>query len=165
MQAPSIMRRLGASLYEFTLLFGIYFITGALVQVLYQLVGQVAPTWAIQFVIFIAFGLYFSHSWQKAGQTLAQRTWHIKVLNSTGQLPTAVQAWLRYGLAYLGVLPALLLTFAHFSRDNLSGFFAQTIILIIINWLALLGTSFMNPQRRALHEVISGTRSVLYYIK
>jgi uncharacterized RDD family membrane protein YckC len=167
--APSIARRLGSSIYEFTLLFGIYFVTGALIQVGFTLLGLPTSTWFLQLVIFVVFGWYFSHSWQKAGQTLAQRTWHIKVVGTSEQLPTAKQAWLRYIAAYLGVLPALLMAFtlihrndgsSNLDRSNISEFFVQIILVLLINWLALLGTAWLNPQRRALHEVISGTRSV-----
>ena len=167
-QAPSIARRLGASIYEFTLLFGIYFVTGAGVQTAYTLMGQTAPIWVIQLVIFMVFGWYLAHSWQKVGQTLAQKTWHIQILSQSGSLPSAKQAWLRYVASYLGILPALLmaLTSLHpnpsapiLNHDNLSVFFVQTIVFITANWLALLGTSLMNPQRRAIHEIISGTRS------
>ncbi|MGL4767580.1 MAG: RDD family protein [Formosimonas sp.] len=154
MPAPTFIRRLSASFYEFALLFGIYFITGLLVQALCGLLGQTAPRWLMQLVIFVAFGLYFSHSWQKAGQTLAQRTWRIKVLNSHNQLPNAQQAWLRYIAAYLGLLPALLIL-EFLPHNNV-----HSIVLIALNWLTLLGTAFMSPQRRALHEVISKTRSV-----
>ena len=167
---PSLARRLGASIYEFTLLFGIYFITGALVQVLFTLIGQSAPTWVIQLLIFGVLGWYFSHSWQKAGQTLAQRTWHIKVLNMTEQLPNAKQAWLRYLASYLGILPGLLMALTLLAQkplnhENAGGFYIQMMLILLINWLALMGTSLMNPKRRALHELLSGTRSVYISVK
>jgi uncharacterized RDD family membrane protein YckC len=165
--APAILRRFAASIYEFALLFGIYFIVGGLVQVAFALVGKTAPIWVLQITIFLAFGYYFTYSWTRAGQTLAQKTWHIQVTQVDGvKHVTHKQAWLRYVFSYLGVLPALLLLFTQThgqtsaEGDNAMVIYIQVILFMIINCLALLGTSLMNPQRRAVHEVLSGSRTI-----
>lgn len=164
---PSIPRRFAACLYEFVLLFGIYFITGGLVQVLFTLIGQKAPIWLTQVVIFLVFGYYFTYSWTKTGQTLAQKTWHIQVTQLDGKtLLTRKQAWLRYVLSYFGVLPALVLLYTQVhgrvSADgaNASSVYIQVILFMTLNCLALLGTSLMNPQRRTIHEVMSSSQTV-----
>ena len=165
--APAIPRRFAASIYEFALLFGIYFIVGGLVQVAFTLIGQTAPIWVLQLVIFLAFGYYFTYSWTRSGQTLAQKTWHIQVTQADGRSRvTQKQAWLRYIFSYLGILPALLLLFTQMhghtsvEGDNAMVIYIQVIVFMVINCLALLGTSLMNPQRRAVHEVLSGSRTI-----
>ncbi|TDR32406.1 RDD family protein [Hydromonas duriensis] len=166
---PSIPRRFAACLYEFVLLFGIYFITGGLIQVLFTLIGQKTPIWFTQLVIFLMFGFYFTYSWRKAGHTLAQKTWHIQVVQLDGKtLLTNKQAWLRYILSYFGVLPALLLLYTQIhgqisaSGDNATAVYIQTIGFLSLNCVALLGTALMNSERRTIHEVLSETRSVYF---
>ena len=121
----------------------------------------------LQITIFLAFGYYFTYSWTRAGQTLAQKTWHIQVTQADGHTRvTHKQAWLRYVFSYLGVLPALLLLFTQMhgqtsaEGDNAMVIYIQVIVFMTINCLALLGTSLMNPQRRSIHEVLSGSRTI-----
>ena len=165
--APAILRRFAASIYEFALLFGIYFIVGGLVQVAFELVGKTAPIWVLQITIFLAFGYYFTYSWTRAGQTLAQKTWHLKITQTDGcSRVTNKQAWLRYAFSYLNVLPALLLLLTQMhgktsaEGDNAMVVYIQVILFMTTNCLALLGTSLMNPQRRALHEILSNSRTI-----
>ena len=164
---PAILRRFAASIYEFALLFGVYFIVGGLVQVAFALVGKTAPIWMLQITIFLAFGYYFTYSSPRAAQTLARQTWHIQVTQADGHTRvTHKQAWLRYVFSYLGVLPALLLLFTQMhgqtsaEGDNAMVIYIQVIVFMTINCLALLGTSLMNPQRRSIHEVLSGSRTI-----
>lgn len=161
---PTIARRIAASLYEFILLFGIFFVTGALVQLAFVFTGQTAPFWVLQLAIFVAFGFYFSHSWTRSGQTLAQKTWHIHVSQAdNNQTLTAYHAWRRYVAGYLGVFPALLLLFPQIHRINpeqSGAVYGQVVLFLCINWLALIGTAWLNPERRTIHEVLSNSRTI-----
>lgn len=164
---PSIFRRFAACLYEFVLLFGIYFIAGIAVQILFTMMGQTAPSWVLQLTIFVAFAYYFVMSWTRAGQTLAQRTWHLKVTQADGvQKLTTKQALLRYVFSYFGILPALMILYTQMhgsnspSKDDMMVVYIQAIIFLTLNCLALLGTSLMNPERRTIHELISSSRTI-----
>lgn len=161
-KAPTLLRRAAANLYELALLFGIACITSFLWVIAFQLTGNQAPIWLLQIVIFFTFGFYFSYSWQKSGQTLAQKTWRIKVVNTNQQLPNAKQAWLRYMTSYLGLLPALFLIteFTHNHQENIKNTLFIS-LFFSLNWLALLGTSLTNTERQTLHERFSNTRSIL----
>lgn len=46
---------------------------------------------------------YFCFFWCKTGQTLAMKTWRIKLENSEGKLLSPVQSLTRFALALLGV--------------------------------------------------------------
>lgn len=167
MNSPSIARRLGASAYEFVLLFGIFFIVGVLIQALQGLMGLQLPRWLQQIILFIAMGGYFAYCWRRGGQTLAQKTWHIQIQSASASThPTISQSWMRYTAgALLGTLPALVLIQLVFFSSlvatvNTSVAFISVFLLLVTNWLALLGTSLLRRDRRALHEVISHTCSV-----
>lgn len=157
-------RRIWSSLYELALLFGITFITAFVVQILTTLLGITLPSWAHSLIFFMVMGLYFTYCWTHGGQTLAQRTWQLKVTQANGQAMRYTQAWLRYTLAYLGVLPAFLIAWTQIhqntSHPSAASTYTLTIGLALINWLALLGTSLAHPQKIALHERLSRTRTV-----
>ena len=159
-----IARRVWSSLYELALLFGINFVTALVVQILLTLVNGQLPDWGHSLIFFSVMGLYFSYCWTHGGQTLAQRTWRLKVTQTNGNAINYRQAWLRYTLAYLGVLPAFLITWTqihnHTQMLGASAIYTIAIGLAMLNWLALLGTGLAHPQRIALHERLSGTRTV-----
>jgi hypothetical protein len=60
------------------------------------------------------------------------------------------------------VLPALLFTQTFSASPNATLSFTLLIgaISMTLNWLALLGTSMLNQQRRALHEILSNTATL-----
>ncbi len=47
-------------------------------------------------------GAYFALFWRK-GQTLAMKTWRIRMVNQTGEAPSVAQVWLRFALASLNL--------------------------------------------------------------
>ena len=159
-----IARRIWSSLYELALLFGINFVTALVVQILLTLLHIRLPNWAHSLIFFGVMGCYFSYCWTHGGQTLAQRTWHLKVTQTNGNTVGFGQAWLRYTLAYLGVLPAFLITWTqihnHTQSLGASAIYTLAIGLALLNWLALLGTGLIHPQKIALHERLSGTRTI-----
>jgi uncharacterized RDD family membrane protein YckC len=158
-----IARRIWSSLYELALLFGINFVTALVVQILLTLLNVQLPNWGHSLIFFGVMGLYFSYCWTHGGQTLAQRTWRLKVTQTNGNAIGYRQAWLRYTLAYLGVLPAFLITWTqihnHVQTLGASAIYTLAIGLALLNWLALLGTGLAHPQKIALHERLSGTRT------
>lgn len=156
-------RRIWSSLYELALLFGLTFVTAFATQILLTLVNIQIPAWGHSIIFFIVIGAYFTYCWTHGGQTLAQRTWRLKTTDTNGNLINYGQAWLRYTLAYLGVLPALLIAWTQLHSHqtySASTAYSLSIGLALINWLALLGTALAHPQKIALHERLSGTRTI-----
>jgi len=58
----------------------------------------------LQFFLWLATGAYFVWCWVKTGQTLACKTWKIKLVNQTSTQLSTKQAMLRYTLASASML-------------------------------------------------------------
>ncbi|TAK92224.1 MAG: RDD family protein [Burkholderiaceae bacterium] len=120
-QAPSLRARFGSAIYEGVLLFGVLFIFA---YPYLALTHQIFPLpdlqrHLFQFYIFLVLGGYFVFFWCRSGQTLAMKTWHVRLVATGGQPPQPGRAALRYALAWLS-FSAFLLGFlwALFDRDR-----------------------------------------------
>lgn len=102
MGAPSLRRRLACNLYEVLLLLAVLFVAAFPIA---ALTGKLPPEVGIavlRLYLFLVAGLYFALFWRK-GQTLAMKTWRIRLVAATGSVPSRTQVWLRYGLACLNL--------------------------------------------------------------
>jgi len=102
---PSIKRRLICMVYEALLLAGVAFFAGL---VFLGVTGASPDGWmrhAFQVYLFVVLGLYFVGSWRRGGQTLAMKTWKLRLVSADGSRITLRQALVRY----LCVWPCLLL--------------------------------------------------------
>jgi uncharacterized RDD family membrane protein YckC len=91
--------------------------------------------------------------WSK-GQTLAMKTWDIKIVDRSGLPITQSRALLRYVLSWLWFLPAL----AGVSPYKLSG--AESVVLVI-GWVAVWAIlSRFQSDGQFWHDAWSGTRLV-----
>jgi len=116
---PSRMRRMACFIYEGILLFGVVFIAGYLFDTMTQSRHALMHREARQAWLFIVLGLYFIWFWTHGGQTLAQKTWHIRVVDrSTGLPPGLLRASLRYVLCWPLALSGLGLVWSWFDRDR-----------------------------------------------
>lgn len=93
-------------LYEGMLMFGVVFISGYLFSTLTQTRHALDNRHMQQAFLFVVFGIYFTWFWAK-GQTLAMKTWHIRVVDRCGAALTQPRALLRYTLSWLWFLPPL----------------------------------------------------------
>jgi uncharacterized RDD family membrane protein YckC len=153
LKAPSLGRRMACWLYEGMLMFGVVFIAGYLFGTLSQTRNAMDNRHALQAFLFIVFGIYFVWLWSK-GQTLAMKTWDIRVVDRAGQPITQARALLRYVLAWLWFLPAL----AGIAPFNLSG--AESSVFII-GWVAIWALlSRFHPSQQFWHDALAGTRLI-----
>jgi uncharacterized RDD family membrane protein YckC len=140
-------------LYEGMLMFGVVFIAGYLFGTLSQTRNAMDNRHALQAFLFVVFGIYFTWFWAK-GQTLAMKTWNIRVVDRFGQPLTQARALLRYVLSWLWFLPVL----AAQAPFKLSG---GESAVITIGWVALWALlSRFHPQRQFWHDAWAGTRLV-----
>lgn len=111
--APSLRRRLASMLYEAILLFAVAFLGTWLFQLFagFQIEGW--RMHALRAFLVGLFGLYFLWSWLRGGQTLAMKTWRIRLVNITPA--TAV---LRFFYALFLVPTGISIVYALFDRDR-----------------------------------------------
>ena len=142
-------------LYEAMLLFGVVFITSWLFDTLTQSRHALTLRHARQVVLFVVLGLYFVYFWVRGGQTLAMKTWHIKLVAPGLQQVPVIKAIARYLFAWLWFLPAMVLDFAL----GLTGWIS--VLMIVANMLLWAGAIMLDRDRQFLHDRLAGTRLVL----
>ncbi|MDP3351890.1 MAG: RDD family protein [Hydrogenophaga sp.] len=157
--APSLRRRMACWLYEGTLMFGVVFLVGVLFTTSYVLSSFTQSGNALdnrylqQALVFVAFGIYFGWFWAK-GQTLAMKTWHIRVVDRHGNALTQGRALWRYVLSWLWLLPPLAVA----GLMHLSG---QQLSVLLVGWVLIWALlSRFHAQRQFLHDALAGTRLV-----
>ena len=153
LQAPGLWRRMACWLYEGMLLFAVVFVAGYLFSALTQTRHALDNRHVQQAFLFIVLGIYFTWFWAK-GQTLAMKTWHIRVVDTQGRPVTQARALLRYVLSWLWFLPAL----AAIAPFGLSG--AESAV-IVLGWVAVWALlSRFHPQQQFWHDALVGTRLI-----
>jgi uncharacterized RDD family membrane protein YckC len=153
LETPSLLRRMACWLYEGILLFGVVFIAGYLFSALSQTKNAMDNRNALQAFIFVVFGIYFGWLWSK-GQTLAMKTWRIRVVDFQGRPLTQGRAVIRYLWSWLWLLPPLMASWLL----SLSGGEATVITL---GWVAVWAVlSRFHPRRQFWHDALAGTQLV-----
>ena len=137
-------------LYESLLVFAVLLIAGWTLSVLLQQQHDLYR----QAILFFVIGLYFVWFWTHGGQTLAMKTWHLRLVASDGGEVKLTQAISRYLLAWFWVLPGLAVAWALGAKNGMLLWIPAANILI---WAL---TSYLDPQRQFLHDRIAGTRLV-----
>lgn len=126
---PGIARRLASICYEGLLLTGVLVVTLLVPHALagaFALRAASAPfLWGHLFIVLLGYFVFF---WSKGGQTLAMKTWHIRLTTCTGAPIRPRQALLRYvlcwpslGLFGVGIVWALVDRDGQFLHDRLAG--------------------------------------------
>jgi uncharacterized RDD family membrane protein YckC len=144
---------MGCWVYEGFLTAGIAFGVGFLSMPLVQRMPPEPGRHAFQALLFMALGIYFGWCWSR-GQTLAMKTWRIRIVDRTGQPPSRARALLRYVLSWVWFLPPLALAALwHLPAVQIAG---PAVIWIILWALA----SRLHPQRQFWHDAWAGTRLI-----
>lgn len=151
--APSLRRRMACWIYEGLLLFGVLFISGYLFSTLSQSRHALDNRHGLQAFLFLVVGIYFTWFGHK-GQTLAMKTWHIRLVDATGEALTQKRALFRYVLSWVWFIPPLaaIAPFA-LSTGEISVLFLGWVIV----WALL---SRFHPQQQFLHDALAGTRLI-----
>lgn len=115
MPTAGLPRRLAAMAYEAVLLFAVGFFAA---WVFFFASGGVEATtgWQrhlLQLFIALVFAGYFLWSWLRGGQTLAMKTWRVRLVNVTPG-----KALLRFALALILVPAGIAIVWALFDRDR-----------------------------------------------
>lgn len=140
--------------YEAMLLFGVIFFAGWLFSTLVQQRHALYLRHAMQYWQFFVLGIYFVWFWTHGGQTLPMKTWRIRLVTSAGLPVTTRRAIWRYLLAWLWLLPGLLLAWATHAQGWM------LVLIPTINLALWAMTACLDPQRQFLHDRLAGTRLI-----
>jgi uncharacterized RDD family membrane protein YckC len=140
--------------YEGMLLFAVVFLAAWLFSTLGQMRDAMdARRPLLQAFLFVVFSIYFTWFWAK-GQTLAMKTWRLRVVDSSGAPLSQGRALLRYFYSWLWFLPPLAAS-AFFSLEG------GRAALLTGTWVAAWALlSFLHPQRQFWHDALAGTRLI-----
>lgn len=155
-RAPSLWLRFASMIYELVLLFGVVFI------VTYALLSAARwtypPThtqrWILQLVLFVVIGAYFAWCWSRGGQTLAMKSWGLRVVDAGGGRLSFGRAALRYLLAWNLLAPGLVMV-ALFRTHVL-----VELALFTACFVAMLFTARLDRHGQWLHDRLLGSRLV-----
>ena len=152
-----MLLRLAAMTYEAVLLFGLVFAVSLAVLALTAWTYPLTPPqrWTLQAVLFAAVGAYFVHSWARSGQTLAMKSWRLRVVDRDGKPPAVRKALLRYLLSWSLFAPGLLVI-AFTGIDVL-----WNLVAVAVSVLLMLLPARLDSGRQLLHDRLLGTRVIV----
>ncbi len=142
--------------YEAVLLFGLVFVVS---YPLLALTGWTYPLrpqqrWALQAVLFVAVGMYFVFCWVRSGQTLAMKSWRLRVVDSHGGLLSPLRAALRFLLAWTLFAPGLV--YAALSGAGI----AVNLLALLVGLLVMVALAKFDRGGQLLHDRLLGSRVV-----
>lgn len=124
---PSVLRRLGALLYDLVLLTGILMLANALVVIPYEVITghpvyeSALPLNLMRLYLLAVIALFYVYFWTHGGQTLGMRAWRIRVVTSDGRELGTGTALKRFLWSIVSFVPAGLgLWMSLFNRDGLA---------------------------------------------
>ena len=146
----SLVRRVGAIVYDALAVVAILMVVGLLCQL--ATAGHVTDgthiAWWYQPLQGLVVAAYFLVSWTRGGQTLGMRPWRIRVITLDGRSVTPARALLRLAV---GALPLF----------GLAIFWVGTVrwalLAPAVGWAIWLIPALFDSRRRALHDLASGT--------
>jgi uncharacterized RDD family membrane protein YckC len=154
--AAPLRRRMAAFVYEGILLFGIVFATALVYGVATRQTNAMEHRSGLIAACFLVLGLYFVGTWTHGGQTLAMKTWHLRVATDTGAALPPWRALMRYLASWVWVLPPLAFASAALPRSTTAYFGALGAWVVLYALSALL-----HPRRQFWHDALCNTAIVL----
>lgn len=152
----SLGLRLAAMVYEGVLLFGVTFAVALalLTSLAWSYPLSTPQRIVLQAALFLAVGIYFVWCWTRSGQTLALKTWKLRVAGPNGAPPSTPRAVARYVLAWHLFLPGFVYIVVS-DAQRTAGLAA-----LAIGFALLLLPALWDRDRRLLHDRWTRTRIV-----
>lgn len=149
-QPPSLVQRCGALTYESVLLFGVVFIVSAAVHTAVPEVD--GNPWPLRAALFLVLGAYFTYCWSRTGQTLALKTWQLRVVDDGAGLFLWPRALLRYLTAWTLAVPGLAAVWLLSARG------LGAILIFSAGVTLMLLPALLRRDGKLLHDWIARTR-------
>ncbi len=167
--AASILRLLGAWLYDGMLLCAVWLLAGIIYIIPAQMMVDVDSTTAhslstTEFIgpvfysyLFLITWFFFAWFWTHGGQTLGLKTWSLRLQTSDGQLINWTQSLLRFLVACVPWLAALFL-YAQLSKAQLlPSPYLYGVFLIAFSGIFWI---LIDKKNRSLQDIFSDTRII-----
>ena len=152
---PNVLRRLACFVYEGVLLFAVLMIAGYLISSLTQQRHALAGRAALQGFLFLVLGIYFVWFWSHGGQTLAMKTWRIRLIGPDGLGVSQTRALARYVLSWLWFAPSLFIAWLSETRSPPVIFGS-----LAVGVVAYAALAFLHANRQFVHDAICRTRLI-----
>lgn len=153
--APNLWRRLAAFLYEGVVLFGVVMTVGFAYSIATQQTHGLHGRSGMQVAVFLSLAAYFIWFWTHGGQTLAMRSWQLRLVTTAGSAITLKQALLRFVLSWVWFLPSLILGWVAGWHET------KMIYGIMVVWIGIYALfSKLHPQKQFWHDGLCGTRLI-----
>jgi uncharacterized RDD family membrane protein YckC len=151
--APPLLRRMASWIYEGVLLFGVVVPAGLVFSVVTNMRHALDHRTVFVAYLFLVIGVYCTYFWTRT-QTLAMKTWRIRVVDRHGARLTLPRAAVRYVFSWIWILPPL----AAFQARRFS---VAEVFIVFAGWVAFWALlSRLHPQRQFWHDAFAGTRLV-----
>ncbi len=138
-----------AIVYESVILFGVLWFADYAFSAVTRFQGAPGPLrTAFQVFQLIVLGVYFVGFWTRGRRTLPMKTLSLQLVDAAGQSLTLARAALRFVLA--AAMPVVALGLGHELSAPLYG-----LIVLPYAW------TLLDRERRALYDVLAGTRLVV----
>jgi len=150
-------KRLACMLYEGVVLFGVVVITALFFAGIVQQRHALEHRAGLQIVLFFVLGAYFVWFWTHSGQTVAMKTWHIRLTRRDGQPVGYLRAIARYVLSYVWFMPVLAVLATRHEAT------AAQIFLWMGLWILAYAWTFkLHGTRQYWHDMICGTQLITW---
>jgi uncharacterized RDD family membrane protein YckC len=157
--APTLKRRIICMIYEALLLLGVVAFATFLFLFIAQKFATPESTHSsesllLKLWLFIVIGAYFVFFWCRTGQTLAMKTWRIRLIDNERRRLPLPKAIARYCLAWMWFLPGLAIA-AQFGLKPLA-----SLIAVSISYTLWATTALLHKDKQFLHDRLAKTRLV-----
>lgn len=115
---------------------------------------QASESWQMKFWLFFVIGAYFVYFWSRTGQTLAMKTWRIRVVDIERSKLPVLKAVVRYCLAWMWFLPGLAIA-AQLGLKPLN-----SLIAVSIGFTLWACTVVFDKDKQFLHDKLAKTRLI-----
>ncbi|MEX8496731.1 RDD family protein [Leptothrix ochracea] len=150
--------RLLCLLYETVLVGGMVMCTGLVYGIMTDQRQSMQGRLPLQLLIFAVIAAYFIGFWSnKRGQTLAMKTWHLRVVTADGSPLSAGKATQRFVLSWLWIAPGALAFLLHNTPPTSPGTLG---LMLGLSLLFYAGLARLLPDRQCLHDVLCHTRLI-----
>src|SRR3954469_12202266 len=146
LQLASLRLRLMSLVYEGILLIGILFVSSYAYLSFARESQSGWPRAFFQVYLLCVCGAYFVFCWTRTGQTLALKTWRMRIIRKDGQPLSLSRALWRYLLSIPGMLSGISLLWAAFDKDR--QFLHDRLAVTRIVRTETSGSSFMQDQEK-----------------